>query len=319
VRLTGDLPAGKTMAIDIRMAQIGRLFSEGVEDEPPCSRADLRRRREALLSETIPARLGRRAGVAAQCLRPSNWPDLAVAADCLLREKLIKPQGLPDPARALSRPDGLCGLAVEVSAEHLAEAYSAGLAPREMFGMCAWWSPSYRMIVTPEYAKVPQSARAHMHRGDLAIVLDRDFDEVIAACSSAARARFDGSAPTGRLMKAFAALHEAGLAHCFAVRAGGELVAGGYGVGAGSVFVSEATFGRRDTLDTGLAILNRHLAGWGYTMHDGKTDLSFEQFGGRATPRPHYLEHLATHLRGGRNGRWSVDRALVGPALHGGR
>lgn len=300
------------MAIDIRMAQIGQLFSEGIEAETTHSRADVRRRRETLLSETFAARLARYAGIALQCARPSKWREFIAALHCLAREKLIKPETLPDPTRALARPDGLCGLAGNVSAERLAEAYSAGLAPRAMIGGCAWWSPSSRIVVTPGQAKVPASARAHMGRGDLTIVFDRDFEEIIAAWATDARSRFDGSAPSARLMKAFAALFDAGLAHCFAVRAGGVLVAGGFGVGIGSVFVSEATFGRRDALDTGLAVLNRHLSAWGYALHDGKTDLWFEQFGGRAVPRACYLEDLAAHLGGGRNGRWTADRTLAG-------
>ena len=48
---------------------------------------------------------------------------------------------------------------------------------------------------------------------------------------------------TPKMMWAYAALHDAGLAHSYEVwNEGGELVAGNYGVAVGRVFVGESMF-----------------------------------------------------------------------------
>ena len=306
------------MAIDLRLNQIGSLFSEGVKTDSVLTRADLRRRRQTLLGETFGERMTRLASVAVHAIRPGKARDLAATIDCILREGFIKPAGLPDPSRALSTPDGLCGKIGDLSPETLIEAYSAGLYPRPMLGPLAWWSPSYRVLVTPGQAKIPQGVRSHLRKADLLVSFDRAFDEVLAACSADARKKFDGSVRPPALTNAYAELHDAGFAHSFEVRDRGRLVAGGFGVGVGSTFVTEATFGdQRDAIDLGLAVLNRHLTRWGFAMHDGKTDLWFERFGGRALPRSAYLDRLSLSLGGGKTGRWNVDRALCGPALPG--
>ena len=306
------------MGIDLRLNHFGSLFSEGIEHDAVTSRAELRRRRNDLLGETVPQRAARAAAVALHALRPDKLRDLAATVDCVLREGFIKTAGMPDPSRALTHPDGLCGLVADLSPETLIEAYSAGLHPRPLLGQTAWWSPSYRVIVTPGQAKIPQGVRGHLRKGDLSVTLDRDFDQVLAACAAEARQRFDGSALSPALMKAYAALHDAGFAHSFEVRERGELVAGGFGVGVGSVFVTEQTFGEaRTSIDVGLVVLTRHLTRWDYAMHDGKTNLWFERFGGRVLARDAYLAKLSVNLGGGRTGRWSVDRALCGPPMPG--
>ena len=303
------------MAIDLRLNQFGSLFSEGIEADA-LTRADLRRRRNALFAESLRQRAARIAGVAMHALQPGKFRDLTATVDVTLREGFIKPAGLPDPSRALTHPDGLCGVIGDLSPEALIDAYSAGLHPRPLLGVLAWWSPSYRMVVAPGQAKIPGGVRGHLRKGDLQVSFDKDFDEVLARCAATARERYDGSAHPPALMKAYGALHDAGLAHSFEVRERGRLIAGGFGVGAGSVFVTEQTFGStRDAVDLGLVVLNRHLTCWGFVLHDGKTDLHFADFNARSMPRAAYLDKLPSLMGGGKVGRWSVDRTLCEPGL----
>ncbi len=306
------------MAIDLRLRQFGSLFSEGIEADRFVTRADIRRRRKSMLSETLAQQATRLAAVAGHALRPDKFRDLPATVDCILRESMIKPAGLPDPSRALSSPDGLCGLVAELSPEILVEAMSRGLYVRPLMAALAWWSPSLRHVIIPGQAKIPTGVRGHLRKGDLQVTFDRDFDQVLADCTAAARQRFDGSALPPRLMKLFAKMHDAGFAHSFEVRDRGRLVAGGFGFGIGGIFTTEQMFGDSpDAVDLGLTLLNRHLTRWGFAMHDVKTDASFERFGARALPRQEFLQKASVCLGGGKTGRWSVDRALCGPPMPG--
>ncbi len=300
------------------MRQFGSLFSEGIEADGFVSRADMRRRREAMLSESLSEQLRRMASVAAHALQPRKLPDLPATVDCILREGMIKPAGLPDPERALSHPDGLCGLVAELSPEILVEAMARGLYVRPLLGALAWWSPSQRVVVTPGQAKIPPGVRSHLRKADLTVEFDRDFDDIVARCARAARERFDGSALPPKLMKLFAAMHDAGFAHSFEVRERGRLIAGGFGIGVGGLYTSEQTFGdSRDALDFGLTVLNRHLTRWGYGLHDARNDRNVERFGGKVLERPDFLRWLKAHMGGGRTGRWSVESTLCGPPMPG--
>ena len=304
------------MAINLRLQQFGALFSEGIESDGYISRADQRRRREALLSETLPQQAARLVAVAGHALRPDKFRDLPATLDCILREGMIKPAGLPDPARALASPDGLCGLVAELSPEILIEAMSRGLYVRPLLGALAWWSPSRRYVTTPGQAKIPTGVRSHLRKSDLQVTFDRDFEQVVATCAARARDCFDPSALPPRLMKLFAAVHDAGFAHSFEVRDHGRLVAGGFGFGVGSVFTTEQTFGHSpDEVDFGLTVLNRHLTRWGFAMNDAKTDASVERFGARSLTRAEFLDKVSVSLGGGKTGRWSVDRSLCNPPV----
>ena len=159
----------------------------------------------------------------------------------LLREALAGSRALPYPSAALAQPDGLCGIARDLSVATLGKAYSRGLYPWCHAGPVKWWAPRTRCVGNPREIAVGEAVRRHARRGTLKFTFDRDFDAVIAACAAPRPGRLPLTWIAPKIMWAYAALHDAGLAHSYEVWDDrGELVAGGYGVACGRVFVGES-------------------------------------------------------------------------------
>jgi leucyl/phenylalanyl-tRNA--protein transferase len=116
-------------------------------------------------------------------------------------------------------------------------------------------------------------------------------------------------------MRTYAALFDAGHAHCFEVwNKRGELAGGGYGVAIGASFVTESQFSREpNTSKIGFTVLNWHLAHWGFAFNDGKVMTpTCRDMGFRNVPRADYLAHLdAAVRRAGPSGRWTVGAELA--------
>jgi leucyl/phenylalanyl-tRNA--protein transferase len=115
-------------------------------------------------------------------------------------------------------------------------------------------------------------------------------------------------------MRAYAALYDAGYVHSFEVWSrAGELVGGGYGVALGRLFVIESLFSREtNTSKFGLAVLNWHLAKWGFVLNDNKgpTQNTLEM-GFKVVPRAEFQARLATAMRlPDRRGPWQVETDL---------
>jgi len=97
------------------------------------------------------------------------------------------------------------------------------------------------------------------------------------------------------------------------IRDDGELVGGGYGVAVGGAFFTESQFSREtSTSKIGFAVLNWHLAHWGFTLDDGKWPTSpLLDMGFRTLPRAAFQARLATAAAlPGKPGRWSVETDL---------
>jgi len=134
---------------------------------------------------------------------------------------------------------------------------------------------------------------------------DRDFDAVIAACAAPRPGRLPLTWIAPKIMWAYAALHDAGLAHSYEVWDDrGELVAGGNGVACGRVFVGESMFTRVSGAGAfGLALLHRHLAHWGFDLHDVKLPSPHLcSLGFRRMPREEYATYLSRPLAASRRG-----------------
>lgn len=301
------------MTFDFRHQQVVGLFSEGTE-EAPTSWAERRRRRAVLFEESLAHQAARMLFAAGRALHPSHVVNLPFMLAALLRPAQPLAAGLPDPRQAARRPDGFCGLARDLSVPMLIEAYAHGLYPKAYAGPLKYWAPAERMVVDPGAATTPESVCDHLRRGALEVSFDHDFDTVLAACAKAEETLWRPCWMSPQVKHAYATLHDAGCAHSFEVRQpDGKLVAGGFGVAVGRVFVSESMFGDdRSQRDLGLSLLNRHLALWGFAMHDTKTQ-RIDGFGFAPISRQTYLERLATLLGGGRPGRWRVDPTLGGP------
>ena len=264
---------------------------------------------------------GRSSASAALCILPIS-PNFRSCSTFFCARQRISAAGLPDPVQAARRPDGLCGLARDLSVTTLMEAYARGLYPKAYAGPLKWWAPAERMVVDPGNAETPEAVRGHLQPPRPGVTFDRDFDAVVAACAKAEETFWRPCWMSPKVKHAYAALHDAGFAHCFEVRdTDGKLVAGGFGVAVGRVFVCESTFGKvRHWRDLGLTVLNRHLALWGFAMHDAKTQV-IDGFGFAPIARETYQERLA-HLarrRAARSLARRSDPLRAGAARRAGR
>jgi leucyl/phenylalanyl-tRNA--protein transferase len=298
----------------IRLSQLARLFSEQEEQLSP-AKAARHQRRAALFRESLPQRLGREALGLAYSMRPERLGGILPMWRLLLRDAVARRADLPDPRAALADPDGLCGIARDLSVHALIEAYSSGLYPWCHAGPVKWWVPRTRCVAQPGEIPVGKAARRHAKRGTLKFTFDRDFDAVIAACAAPREGHVPLTWITPKIMWAYAALHDAGFAHSYEVwDRDGELVAGGYGVAVGRVFVGESMFTRAPGAGAyGFAVLNRHLAEWGFALHDVKLPSEhFRSLGFAQMPREEYSTYLSGSLPASRVGRWRSVPTLCG-------
>jgi leucyl/phenylalanyl-tRNA--protein transferase len=296
----------------IRPSEIAHLFSEGEEQVSPGQTAR-RLRREALFRESLPQWLRRQALAAAYALQPDRVAGLLPTWKLLVREAIAPPPGLPQPRAGLANPDGLCGAVRDLSVHTLIDAYARGLYPWCHAGPLKWWAPRTRCVADPRDILVGKAARRHAKRGTFKFTFDRDFDAVIAACAGPRERRLPLTWITPKIMWTYAALHDAGLAHSYEVwDAGGHLVAGGYGVATGRVFVGESMFTRSPGAGAyGFSVLNRHLGQWGFALHDVKLPSEhFRSLGFAQMPRGEYATYLSGQLSASRAGRWQSMPAL---------
>ncbi len=280
-----------------RLGELAALFSPGAEPPAPLSPRARKAMRERLFAET-PLEALKRVWRAARMVVPRDGLGGCLrATEFMLREKSIGADGLPDPARALTSPDGLCGVADELSVATIMDAYEHGLFPSGHLGPMKWWSPSSRALAAPQTLLERTGGPREMR-----IAFDQDFE---AALCEADRAQ-----PTPpRLKWAFAGLFDAGFAHSFDISLkSGERVGSGYGVAVGRVFVIEALHFRDKTARAaGLAALAQALDARGFQWIDAKRltpELAADGFDG--APRMDYLARLKHALAVEQVGAWSA-------------
>jgi|SRR5579872_471822 leucyl/phenylalanyl-tRNA---protein transferase len=297
------------MLTRVELNDIASLFSEGIEPEPALAPAARRRRRLGILRESVPAGLRRFSMVAANALRRRRLVGLPAILKMAFGRRPEGEASLPDPRRAAADIDGFVGLAPDLSPATMIEAYSRGLAPTACFGPIAWQCPPTRFVAAPamlaEKAAEGLAGRARTFR----VTFDRDVDSILVA--SATRSDCASLVPE-RLGAAFAELFDAGYAHTFEVRdRGGRIVAGGYGVAVGRVFVLERVFsGGPDSAMAGLARLAQSLRDWDFALVEcgaGAAPFCAEAF--MAVSREAYVATLSEHMSGERVGRWPSDGA----------
>ncbi|MCC0006027.1 MAG: hypothetical protein H6872_13165 [Methylobacteriaceae bacterium] len=281
-----------------RLGELAALFSPGVEAPAPLSPRARKALRERLFAERPFDTLKRMWRAARVVLPRDGLTGCLRATGFMLREKSIGAEGLPDPGRALLSPEGLCGVADELSVATIMDAYERGLYPSGHLGPMKWWSPALRAIATPQMLTSRQGAAS----GGLRIAFDQNFE---AALCEADRAQ-----PTPpRLKWAFAELFDAGFAHAFDISLmSGERVAGGYGVAVGRVFVIEALHFRDPSARAAcLAALAGALEGRGFQWIDAKRltpELAADGFDGAS--RMDYLARLKRALAVEQIGAWSA-------------
>lgn len=227
---------------------------------------------------------------------------------------LVSPQrGLPAPERTVNAM-GLCGMVDQFSPAVVRDAYRYGLFAFAHFGPLKWFSPSERCVLFFDEFHIGKQVRRLLRQGRYRVTFDRDFAGVIKACAGRRKGRWHVTWITPRIMQVFYALHQTGDAHSFEVwDDAGELVGGGYGLALGGVFFTESQFSHAsNTSKFGFAVLNWHLAHWGFHLNDGKWLMpTLSEMGFRSIPRRIFLDHIAEAAAvDARRGCWQVETDL---------
>jgi leucyl/phenylalanyl-tRNA---protein transferase len=226
----------------------------------------------------------------------------------------LPPGALPDPARALTHPDGLAGICTDLGVPTLMSAYAKGLFPFAHVGPQKWWAPRERMVCSPEDVHVSKTTRRLLRLKQFEVTFDTAFSEVIRACAEPRSGRPRLTWIRSDIIEAYEALHDAGYAHSVEVwDRVGNLVGGLYGVAVGRAFVTESMFARQaDASKIGLITLSAHLQSWGFVLNDGKRDSGhLRSLGFTLMPRSEFNALMAKAAsEPGRPGKWAVDDSV---------
>jgi len=248
--------------------------------------------------------------------RVSSFPNLVLHA---LADMARGGTRIPDQERTYPIPDTFAGVCRDISPQTVLAAARLGFYPWCHCGPLKWWTSQWRMVLSFNDHHIPKRLRRDMKKAPYSVTFDRAFEQVIAAC--AGQRSYNKHALTWitpRIMRLYAGLFDQGHAHSFEVwDAEGKLVGGGYGLSVGRIFITESQFSLApNTSKMGFAVLNYHLAKWGYVLNDGKNFTpTIEAMGFRLIPRSEYEAVLRTSTQigttGGKVGRWQTEADLA--------
>jgi leucyl/phenylalanyl-tRNA--protein transferase len=206
---------------------------------------------------------------------------------------------------------------VEITPEVLLKAYACGIFPMAENAddpALYWIEPERRGIIPLDRFHVPSRLARTVRADRFTVLVDRDFDAVIAGCAEPK----DGRGRTwinDRIRTLYRKLHERGRCHSVEVYEGQMLVGGLYGVSLGSAFFGESMFHRaRDASKVALVHLVARLRSGGFKLLDTQfvTD-HLRTFGALEVSRRHYHKLLEAALVGESNfAVLPVDRPLSG-------
>jgi leucyl/phenylalanyl-tRNA--protein transferase len=204
------------------------------------------------------------------------------------------PDSLPDPAAALTEPNGLLAAGGSLAPDWLLASYRRGIFPWFEAGQpILWWSPDPRAVLYPAELKVSRSLKQTRRRGEFHVTADANFAGVIDACAEPRRYT-DATWITPPMRAAYARLHDLGWAHSFETWSEATLVGGLYGIAIGKVFFGESMFARR-TDASKLAFWHavEFLSRQGFELIDCQLPSShLTRLGARSLPRSEFLALL---------------------------
>lgn len=205
----------------------------------------------------------------------------------------------PDPAEALSDPNGLLAVGGDLSPARLLEGYRHGIFPWFSPGdPILWWSPDPRTVLFPDRLKIHRSLRKTLRHPPFEMRVDSDFAGVLEGCA-APRPGQDGTWITEEMREAYLRLHAMGHAHSIECWQDGRLVGGLYGVSLGRVFFGESMFSRvSDASKVALVALCQGILGFVPALIDCQFSTShLESLGATPIPRADFLALLHLHAR----------------------
>lgn len=204
----------------------------------------------------------------------------------------------PDPALALSQPNGLLAMGGDLSPTRLRNAYANGIFPwYNPEESILWWSPDPRVVFATDGVHVSRRLARVLRRADYAVTMDHDFAGVLAGCAGPRR-RQPGTWLGEEMRDAYRRLFAEGDAHSVEVWRRGELAGGIYGVVRGRVFFGESMFSARpDASKIALVYLARQLRAWRFPLIDGQVGSPhLYRMGAFDLPRADFLTILRQHL-----------------------
>lgn len=225
----------------------------------------------------------------------------------------------PDPALALTQPNGLLAMGGDLSPLRLRNAYASGIFPwYNPEESILWWSPDPRVVFDTDGVHVSRRLGRVLRRGDYAVTLDRDFAGVLAGCAGPRR-RQPGTWLGSEMRAAYQRLFAEGDAHSVEIWRRGRLVGGLYGVAQGRIFFGESMFSAvSDASKIALVHLARQLRAWEFPLIDGQVGSPhLYRMGAYDLPRTRFLALLREHReRPAPVSPWRFDIEVPQPAEH---
>lgn len=227
----------------------------------------------------------------------------------------------PFPPTALALDDstdapGLLAAGGGLSVARLRSAYGLGVFPWYATGQpVLWWSPDPRMVLPVEAFRLSRSLRRTLQRflatPGCEIRFDHDFGAVIAACAGTPRDGQHGTWIVPEMVRAYRALHQAGVAHSVETWVDGQLVGGLYAIVVGHMVYGESMFAHRtDASKIALAALvawcRAHQVAWIDCQQETR---HLASLGARPVPRSRFEAHLHEATRQLPAPRWAYDPA----------
>jgi len=208
---------------------------------------------------------------------------------------------------------------IDITPEVLLKAYACGIFPMAESAddpALYWIEPERRGIIPLDKFHVPGRLARTVRSESYTIVVDHDFDAVIAGCAQPA----PGRARTwinARIHNLYRKLYERGDCHTVEAYKDGKLAGGLYGVSLGRAFFGESMFhSERDASKVALVHLVARLKAGRYRLLDTQfvTD-HLRTFGATEVSRPAYHKLLDAALVGeGDFGALPLDRPVSGSA-----
>ncbi len=212
------------------------------------------------------------------------------------------------------------GGSFDITPEILLKAYAAGIFPMAEDAedpTLFWVEPRERGVIPLDGFRVSKRLARTVRSNRFTVLIDRDFDGVIAGCAAPA----EGRAKTwisGRIRQLYGELFDRGYCHTVEVYDGGRLVGGLYGVRLGAAFFGESMFHReRDASKVALVHLVARLRRGGFILLDTQfVTEHLAQFGAYEVARRDYRMMLRDAVeRPAQWEAWPRDRIVPGAEI----
>lgn len=215
----------------------------------------------------------------------------------------------PDPATALSNPNGLLAAGGDLRPTRLLEAYRRGIFPwYSQDQPILWWSPDPRMVLFPHELHISRSLRKTLRSGRFQVTSDCAFERVLRGCAGPRRYS-DGTWLDSAMQQAYLQLHKLGHAHSVEVWQDETLAGGLYGVALDGIFFGESMFSRAtDASKVALVSLVGALQADGYRVIDCQVaSPHLASLGAREVTRNEFAAFLPNGVDISRPAHWPVQ------------